>query len=233
MEATALKSLLAYLYTSMPGLATLSTDTLFHLLDTARMMCLTDLQDMVEEHISQTVLQPGTLVHVINLAVELKFPNITDICLRHVRGFLEKDPSLSSLTPLAMLLILEDQPMAAPVAEDTILTYIVNAPSLLSSWLQLYQWQGLEEQEEFLKNVQQLLVPAFLEKMELAGLLFLLMMDNSLKTRESGTERSGLDRRVGEAMVSREERRKELMARENETLRQTQESLEWQVRGSY
>ena len=105
VEATALRSLLAYLYTSRPGLATLTIDTLFHLLDTARMMCLTDLQARVEEHITQTVLEPGTLVHVLNLAVDLKFPNITDICLRDLRDSLEKDPSLSSLSPMAIRVV--------------------------------------------------------------------------------------------------------------------------------
>ena len=215
VEATALRSLLAYLYTSRPGLATLSTDTLFHLLDTARMMCLTDLQATVEEHITQTVLQPGTLVHVLNLAVELKFPNITDICLRDLSDLLEKDHSLAALSPMAMLLILGD-------------TYIVhfytgNAHSLLSLWLQLYQWQGLEEQEEFLTNLQQLLVPDFLEKMKLTGLLVLLQIDTSVQLRQS--RRSGLGGRVREALVRRDERREEVMEKErteNVLLRQAQ-----------
>ena len=92
VEATALRSLLAYLYTSRPGLATLNIDTLFQLLDTARMMCLADLQATVEEHITRTVLQPGTLVQVLNLAVQLKFPNINDTCIGGLNDSLEKDP---------------------------------------------------------------------------------------------------------------------------------------------
>ena len=76
----------------------------------------------------------------------MKFPGITNICLRDLSDSLEADPSLSSLSPMAMLLILEDT--------HIVHFYTAHAHSLLSSRLQLYQWQGLEEQEDFLTNVQ-------------------------------------------------------------------------------
>ena len=223
VEATALRSLLAYLYTSRPGLATLDTNTLFHLLDTARMMCLTDLEAVVEEHIIQTVQEPGTLVQVLNLAVEFKLPNIIDVCFGRINDSLERDPSLSSLSPMAISLILKDQQIKA--TKDSLLANIVH--SLLSSWLQLYEWQGLEEQKEFLTKVQQLMDPDFLSRMSQVGLEVLLEMATGVEGRQASTQGSGLEssfwidggkcsgfyakelkKRVREALVWKERRKK-------------------------
>ena len=152
------------------------------------MMCLTDLQATVEEHIIQTVLEPGTLVQVLNLAVEFKFPNIIDVCFGRISDLLERDLFLSSLSPMAISLILKDQQIKT--TQDSLLPYIVH--SLLSSWLQLYEWQGLEEQEEFLTKVQQLMDPDFLERMSQVGLGVLLEMATGVEGRQATTQGSGL-----------------------------------------
>ena len=75
--------------------------------------------------------------------------------------------------------------------QKTLLVHIVH--TLLSSWLQLYEWQGLEEQEEFLTKVQQLLDPDFLERMSQVGLGVLLEMAAGVEGRQASTQRSGQD----------------------------------------
>ena len=151
-----------------------------------------------------------------------KFPNIIDVCLERISDLLERDPSLSSLSPMAIILILKDQQIEA--TKDSLLVIIVH--SLLSSWLQLYEWQGLEEQEEFLTKVHQLLDPDFLERMSQVGLEVLLEMATRVEGRQASKQGSGLEssfwvdggkcggyyvkelkKRVREALVMKESRK--------------------------
>ena len=138
------------IYTGNVELGHLDVKLFFQILENARMMFLKDLENSVRNHIMK-IVQIGdieTNIEIFNEAVETKFPDILSNYLYFLPRprYLYNHHAVSLLSVDALVVILECSDM-----KDL-------AVKTFSFWLNLKQWQDVDEQKKFLDKLQHLLL---------------------------------------------------------------------------
>ena len=193
VDSNILQPLITFLYTGAIAMAAMDNHLLWDVLENSRMMCISDLEEEVQEHLVARVAESeevGEVVATLNYSTELKFPVVERAAIIVLHHLLSQDTMVEGFTSLSTSSL-----------ASLLLSFLPppTAVSLLTSWLE--GRQEVLEQEE-VEVLESCLVMEVLVNMSSSSLVKLMAMG---KWMECGWSVEVVAR-VGRAIVEKEER---------------------------